>query len=194
MLPIQEAETAAAGIGVRPEMAAIHFYRLLFQSPIVGRVEHEINEILWKGVLAQKEETRRLRELVIMRIAWATGCEYMWAHHFSPVVDKGIPGIRPADVLRVRQWQSDPELSDLDRLVLRGTDEMIQGARVEPETLAALREHLSDPEATELIYVMAIWRAIASIMFSVGVTIEPGYESWPPDGLSPEGVDREAFR
>jgi alkylhydroperoxidase family enzyme len=172
---------------MRPELSSIHFYRILAQSPQAARVESEINDrILWEGRLTVRPEANKLRELAIMRVAWVTRCEYLWAHHFSPKVDKDLPGRRPTNVLAVRDGEHSPELAPDERATMKAVDELVLGSGVTPETMAELRSHLaSDGELVELVYVIAIWNAITKIMASVRVPLEPEYSPWAPDGRAP---------
>jgi alkylhydroperoxidase family enzyme len=187
LLSIEDATEVATKAGLRPEMARINFYRQLLQSPSAGRVECEINDrILWEGVLTRRPEANRLRELAIMRVAWRTGSAYLWAHHFSPTVDKELPGVRPAEVLSVRYATTDERLAPSEQVLFRAVDEMLAADRVSEGTMRSLRSHLeSDAELVELVYVIAIWRSLTTLMASFQVPLEDGYSLWEPDGVAP---------
>jgi alkylhydroperoxidase family enzyme len=187
MLSVEDTLALGGAAGMRPDLASIHFYRILVQSPQAARVESEINDrILWEGRLTVRPEANKLRELAIMRVAWVTKCEYLWAHHFSPKVDKDLPGKRPANVLAVRDGADSPDLAPDERATVKAVDELIGGPGVSPETMAELRSHLdNDGELVELVYVIAIWHAITKIMASVRVPLEPEYTPWAPDGQAP---------
>jgi alkylhydroperoxidase family enzyme len=187
MLSVEDAIAAGAAAGMRPELGAISFYRILAHSPQAARVESEINdEILWKGRLTSRPEATALRELAIMRVAWLTGSEYMWAHHFSPKVDTDLPGKRPPNVLAVRDGASHPELSAAERATIEAVDEVVRERGASPATMETLRSLLADDgEVVELIYVIAIWHAISKLMSSFRVPLEPEYTPWAPDGRAP---------
>jgi alkylhydroperoxidase family enzyme len=189
MLPEAEAAPLAVAAGMREEMARIHFYRLLLNSPQSARVENEINDrILWEGRLTLRPEATRLRELAIMRVAWVTGSEYLWAHHYAPTVDVDLPGKRPADVLGVREGADHPGFGPAERAVMRAVDEMVRDDVISPETVGELRELLAnDGEVVEICYVIAIWRALTTLMATFQVPLEPGYQAWAPDGRGPAG-------
>ena len=191
LVPPVDLETATAiatAAGLRPEMANIIFYRILVHSPQAARVENEINDrILWEGRLTVRPEANRLRELAIMRIAWVTGSAYMWAHHYSPTVDRDLPGHRPTDVLWVREGVDHTEFGPAERAVMRAVDEMVEERRVSRETFLELRSHLADErELVELVYVIAIWNAISKLMATFEVPLEPAYQEWAPDGRGPD--------
>jgi alkylhydroperoxidase family enzyme len=195
MLSVEEAAPAAVAAGMREEMSRIHFYRMLLNSPQSARVENEINDrILWEGRLTVRPEATRLRELAIMRVAWVTRSEYLWAHHFSPTVDVDLPGKRPSDVLGVREGAACPGFGPAERAVMHAVDEMVRDDRISEETVGALRSLLADDgEVVEICYVIAIWRALTTLMATFQVPLEPGYRAWAPDGRRPE-YDAEAAR
>jgi alkylhydroperoxidase family enzyme len=188
MLPEDEAARIAGDVGMRSEMARIHFYRILLHSPQVGRVQNEINDrIQWEGQLTVRPEGTRLRELAIMRLAWVTGSSYAWAHHFSPTVDVDLPGRRPDNVLGVREGSGHAGFTQAERLTMRAVDEVVRDARVSPGTLTELRGELADDgELVELCYVIAIWKAITEVMATFDPPLEAAYQAWAPDGVGPD--------
>lgn len=187
MLDEETAAVAAAEAGMRPEMARIHFYRQLLNSPQAGRVENEINDrILWEGRLTVRPEANRLRELAIMRVAWVAQSEYLWAHHFSPTVDVDLPGHRPDHLLGVREGASYAGFGEAERVVMQAVDEMISHGKILRPTVERLREHLADDgELVELCYVISIWHALTRLMATFETELEPAYEPWAPDGQAP---------
>lgn len=187
LLSVSDAEAAAQSVGMRPELATINFYRLLLNSPQSAKVENEINDrILWEGRLSLRPEARRLRELAIMRVAWVTESVYLWAHHYSPTVDRDLPGIRPEEVLALRDGAEHPDLDAAARCVIEAVDEYVATDRISPDRVRRLRSHLeNDGELVELVYVIAIWRTLTTIMDTLQVPLEEGYQAWEPDGRRP---------
>lgn len=194
MLSVEASAEIAVATGLREEMSRIHFYRLLMNSPQSARVENEINDrILWEGRLTVRPEATRLRELAIMRVAWVTGSEYLWAHHYAPTVDVDLPGKRPADVLAVREGAAHPSFGPAERAVMRAVDEMVRDDRISEPVVHELRSLLADDgEVVELCYVIAIWRALTTLMATFQVPLEPGYQPWAPDGLAPAAARSNA--
>ena len=82
MLGLEEARAAAAEAGIPETMADLNVFRVLLRHPrLAGAVNTLLATLLWKSALDP-----RLRELVIMRIAWVTGSEYegaCLAHRFA---------------------------------------------------------------------------------------------------------------
>ena len=187
LLSVAAAESIAQSAGLRPEMSRISFYRMLLHSPQIAKVEGEINDrILWEGQLTRRPEANRLRELAIMRLAWVTHSSYLWAHHFSPTVDKELPGVHPSDLLGVRDGVEHEGFGSAEKAVMAAVDEMVAHGEVSPETVEHLRGALgTNGELVELLYVIAIWRAITMLMATFRVPLEDHYSAWPPDGRGP---------
>ena len=76
----------------------------------------------------------RLRELVIMRIGWATGSVYEWTQHWRVALQLGVD---EADVLAVRDWRSSDRFGPVERAVLAYTDGLVADREV---VLALLKD------------------------------------------------------
>jgi hypothetical protein len=122
-----------------------------------------------------------------MRIAWTMSDTYVWAHHFSPMLDTDMPGAAElGNKLGVREGSDYPGFSPSERCVVGAADEMVAAGVLAPATVTALRSFLeTDGELVELVYSLAVWRAISSVTISLGVELEPNYQPWPPDGRRP---------
>jgi hypothetical protein len=71
LVPMSEAPARFEANGLKRELAALYLYRTLLQSGPVAALENEINmRIVRAGVLTERPEALRLRELAIMRVAW----------------------------------------------------------------------------------------------------------------------------
>ncbi len=137
-------------------------------------------------LLVQGKLDRRLRELVIMRLGWATASEYEWAQHWRVARELGIPH---EDLLALRDWRSSDRFGDADRAVLAATDETLETGTISPETWELCRAHVGGTEELlELVAAIGCWRMISSLLRSLEIPIEAEMESWPPDGEKPDGA------
>jgi alkylhydroperoxidase family enzyme len=180
LLAPDAAKAAAQSAGV-PELAAdLNVFRVWLHHPKLARwLSDMLMGLLWEGRLDP-----RLRELIIMRIGWATGSEYEWAQHWR--IAGGL-GISEADVAAVRDWPAHDGFGPAERAVLAATDETITGGAISANTWAACVEHVSaDPQVLlEVVSAVGLWRMISSILRSLDVPLEDGVELWPPDGQAP---------
>lgn len=175
----EEAKGAAEKIGLSAQMAELSIFRMLLHRPALAKA---ISDLLLT-LLVEPKLDPRLRELVIMRIAWATGSVYEWAQHWRVATRLGIP---EPDILAVRDWHRSDRLSDADRAILAATDETLETGTIGPETWAACERHVPVPEARlELVASIGTWRLISSVVRSLEVPLEPGVEPWAPDGRCP---------
>jgi alkylhydroperoxidase family enzyme len=183
LLPPEQTARVAAEVGVPPELTDRNLFRVLLHRP---RVAKAINELLY-AQLFDAVLDGRLRELVIMRIGWVTGCDYEWTQHWT--VAQTAFGCRPDDLLAVRDWRDSTRFGEAERAVLMATDETIESGTLSAETWAHCRRHLGSPGAcVELVTVIATWRFISQVARSLEIPVEEGVASWPPDGIAPAGA------
>ena len=179
LLPAADAQAVAASAGVLPRMAELSIFRILLHRPGAAKaVQDLLVALLFRGQL-----DARLRELLIMRIGWATGSVYEWTQHWRVARDLDIPA---EDLLAVRDWQTSGRLDARDRAVLAATDETLADGRISDATWREVCSHLaSDAERVELVAAIGCWRMISSVLRSLAVPLEDGVAAWPPDGVAP---------
>src|SRR5688572_29438810 len=73
----QKARQAAEAAGVPQVRISTNIFRVLLQHGAIADVAHRAVSALLNGRL-----DFRLQELVILRIAWRTGCSYQWSQHY----------------------------------------------------------------------------------------------------------------
>ncbi|WP_421845224.1 carboxymuconolactone decarboxylase family protein [Mycobacterium sp.] len=179
-LPAEEAKAAADEAGVPDYMAQLSIFQVLLNHPRLARVVNDmLATMLWHGALDS-----RLRELVIMRIGWLTACDYEWTQHWR--VASGL-GVSADDLLGVRDWQEYPGFGPTEQAVLAATDDVVRDGRISADSWAACERELCGDRIVlvELVTAIGAWRMIASLLHSLGVPLEEGVSSWPPDGRSP---------
>lgn len=161
------------------QMAELNVFRVLLRNPVVAK---QVNDLLITLLFRGKLDAR-LRELVIMRLGWATGSDYEWTQHWRVATQLGVP----EDVLLgVRDWERSDCLTDADRAVLAATDETLADGAISAETWKRCEELLGgEEELLELVACIGCWRMISSILRSVQIPLEEGVASWPPDGVPP---------
>jgi len=174
-----DARAAAAGAGVLAPMADLSIYRVLLRHPGVAKeFDGLLGQLLWRNRL-----DARLRELLIMRVAWLTGSVYEWTQHWRVATQIGVD---PADVLGVRDWEDYDAFGAPERAVLAATDETVRVGRISDATWAACVAAIADEQALlELVSAIGWWRMVASVLETLRVPLEDGVEPWPPDGRAP---------
>ena len=123
LLPLDEAKKAAAEVEVPEAMADLSVFRVLLRQP---RVAKQINDLLIT-LLFRGQLDGRLRELVIMRIGWATGSSYEWTQHWRVAQEQF--SVTADDLLGLRDWRNHAAFGPPERAVLAATDEFASNRR-----------------------------------------------------------------
>ena len=179
MLDPDEALARARAAGIPELMAPLSVFRVLLQHPPLAKA---LSDLL-VALLFNPKLDQRLRELVIMRLGWATGSEYEWTQHWA--VAQRI-GMEDDDIVSVRDWRARADLDPAARAVLAATDETLETGAVSLETWAACEEYVGGPEELlELVAAIGNWRMFSSLLRSLDIPLENDVEPWPPDGQRP---------
>jgi alkylhydroperoxidase family enzyme len=179
-LPLDEAKAAADEAAVPDYMAELSIFQVLLNHPPLARAINDLlATMLWHGALDP-----RLRELVIMRIGWVTACDYEWTQHWRVA---SMLGVSDDDLVAVRDWRGYEGFGPTERAVLAATDDVLRDGVVSADSWAACERELHGDTTVliELVAAIGAWRMVASILQSLGVPLEEGVSSWPPDGRSP---------
>lgn len=178
-LPLDEALASAEIVGLSPVLAQFGVFRVLLHHPEVAKVLGDIQStLMYKAALDE-----RLRELLIMRMAWVMGSVYAWSRHWRLARFSDVPH---DDLVAVRDWRSSDRFGPAERAVLAATDEILADGAPSAETWAALREHLpTAKEQIEVVTAVGSWRLLSQIIASLEIPLEDDIDAWPPDGVAP---------
>ncbi len=119
-------------------------------------------------------------ELLILRVAHTTGCEYEWAHHQRLALTAGLSA---ADVLRVREAPDAPGWSERQRLLLCAADELLTQRTLSAPAWSALRPLLSDAQLIELCMLVGHYEMLAMTLNSLKVAPDSFSSERPPRPL-----------
>jgi alkylhydroperoxidase family enzyme len=142
---------------------------------------------LLNALVFHNKVAARTRELMILRIGWRTGSEYVFCHHVSYSRELRIPD---EDILGVRDPQRCHAYSETDRTVLHIADELHERAEVTRTTWAALEKAFTSEELAELLLIGGFWRMASGFLKSAKIPLEADVPSWP-EGRKPESSTRE---
>lgn len=182
LLSSEEAQQRASAVGIPARLAGLNIFRMLLHQPRAARALADL--IL--ELLAGRALDHRLRELVIMRLGWTTDSDYEWSQHWE--IAQQVFGLQAEDLLAVKDWQTSGRFGEAERVVLSATDETLAGGAIASETADHCLRVLGDQAVIELVLTIGVWRTISEVTRSLGVALEEGMESWPPDGTSPTGL------
>jgi len=121
---------------------------------------------LMPGGKLPREDT----ELLILRVAHNSGCEYEWSHHERL---GRRAGLSEEEIGRVRQGPEAPGWSDWQATLLRAADQMHSDGRIGDETWAALSARLDEPRLIELCMLIGHYEMLAMTLNTLRV--EPDF-------------------
>jgi alkylhydroperoxidase family enzyme len=110
----------------------------------------------------------RIREIVILRLAWLYRQEYEWRQHVA--IARSI-GMSEQEIAATKKG-ADPVWSPLDRHVLRATDQMYAGVTVDDETWAGLAAEFDHAQMLELLFTIGTFAMMSWIFNSTGLQLE----------------------
>ena len=109
---------------------------------------------------------RRETELVILRVAHLTGCTYEEQHHRHLAKRAGLT---PAEIDRVADGPDADGWSDRERMLLRAADELHHDRDLTDPTWTAVRAHLDEPTAIELVLLVSHYEMLATAITTLRI-------------------------
>ena len=130
------------------------------------------NHVLAKSTLPARE-----REIAILRTGWLCRSGYEWGQHVG--IGKGS-GLSDEEISRITKGPDAPGWSELERALLRGTDELHADSFVSDASWAALSQHLSTQQLMDLVFTVGQYTLVSMALNTLGVQPEPGLPRLPP--------------
>ncbi len=179
-IPLEEALRLGHELGIKEAQAGKNAFRTLAHHPEL--VRHMFG--LLNMLAARNKLDARLRELIIMRIAWTTGSAYEWFQHYRIATTQA--GVTPEEIVAVRDWKRSDLFSPADRAVLAAVDDTHEHGKVSDATWAQCVQQLKAPAVLiEMLVAIGNWIMISQVLQSLRVPIEEDTAPWLPDGNGP---------
>jgi AhpD family alkylhydroperoxidase len=137
---------------------------VLAHHPTLTTAYHRFNGRVQFGTTL----TPRQRELLVLRVAHARGCEYEWLQHS---VLAGDAGMSDDEVARVAESTEDPAWSPLEAALLRAAYELVADACISDETWAALTAELDAQQMMDAVFTGGTYEVLAMAFNSFGIQI-----------------------
>ena len=122
-----------------------------------------------QSILTKQELDAHLRELAILRVAHLTGANYEWTQHVPLAKETGVTD---AQVAALPQGADSDAFNELEKRVIRFTDEVTQDVKASAETFAALEKDLGPRQMVELALAIGFYGMVARVMESFEVELE----------------------
>ncbi len=156
---------------------------------MVGGTHRGLRPFLQLGaaVLSSCLDARR-REVVVLRVAHATGAAYERAQHERLARDAGVTD-QEIDVIATEEpvTSLDPEVN----LLCRVADEVSRNVRLSDDALEQIIDRYGPREATELILLVSYYNMVSRFLESTRVELEAEPPvGWPALGSPATGEQR----
>lgn len=176
MVSPEKARELGDAMGMPARRTHSEAFRVVANNPGVARVAFtQLMQLLENNRL-----DTRLRELMIMRIGWATGSAYEWTNHWRVATTAGI---LPEDILAVRNWRNSDRLTAADRAILAATDECLEGKSISDAVWTEVAKYIIDPaQQVEFVVAMGNWLMFSMLFRNLRIPLGEGVAVWPPDG------------
>jgi alkylhydroperoxidase family enzyme len=125
--------------------------------------------MLGNSLLTRGKLDARLREIAILRTAKVSRSVYEWTQHVP--IARGV-GVTDEQVDAIENWENAKCFSDVDRLVLKFTDEVARNVKGNPQTVAELKKHMGTAEIVELVMSIGFWGMVARVLETTEVDLE----------------------
>ena len=177
---VEEAQRLGREFGINEAQAGRSAFRMLANHPDL--VKHVYG--LLTMLSTRNKLPSRLRELIIMRLAWRAGSEYAWFQHYRIATQAGISS---EEIVAVRDWRKSDLFGAAERAVLAAADDTCDRGKVSDAVWAECAREIKEPAAlVEMVVAIGNWTMFAQLLQSLEVEIEEGATPWPPDGKAPK--------
>lgn len=143
-----------------------NIFRMLAHHPLLLRRLLQMSD----GLRHATRLDPRLRELAILTVGRLTECEYEMVHHGALAHRLGV---RPEQIARLTDWESDPAFNEQERAVIRYAAEATKPVAVSDATFDALREFLDQEQIVELVLNVAFYNMVVRVLVPLEIDLEP---------------------
>lgn len=144
----------------------INVYRLLLNSPPLADTWFEhLGAVRWKTQL-----DGRLREIVIIRIAYLNDVPYVLRQHVPGLAE--AEGLTPEDCEALKDWEKSDLFDARERAALAFADSMTRDVAVSDEVFDALPDYFDDQRIVELAVLIGSYNMHNRVMTALKIDLE----------------------
>lgn len=129
-------------------------------NKMMAHAENSVRHFMRLGnsILTQSKLDPQIRELAILRVATLCHSRYEWHHHEILARKVGVPREK---INAVSQGPDSPVFNDIERVVLKYTDEVTLKVKSSDETFNELAGFFSHRELVELTLTIGFYNLVA---------------------------------
>lgn len=139
------------------------FYKALLHTPALASAWFDFNN----AVRFRTGLDDRTRELVIMRVAALTGCDYVWKVHEAQYAAPA--GITSRQVEALRDWRKSGVFGEKEGALLAYVDAMTQDVAVADAVFDAMRKHFGEREILELTVLIGAYNMQSRLLRALDI-------------------------
>ena len=148
----------------------LNIYKLLLHAPPLAACWLD-----FVGTARFKSELDgRLREIVIIRIAYLNNTTYVVKQHVPQLSEP--EGLSKAECDALADWQKTSFFSARERAALALTDAMTREVAVPDAVFEALRPHFNERQIVELTVLIGLYNMHTRVFTALGVDPEPHHQ------------------
>jgi len=122
--------------------------------------------------------SKRIRELLILRVGWLRGAEYEFQQH----VILGLrAGLTETEIERITHGADAEGWNVVDTALLRATDELVADAFIKDETYAVLAQHFNNQQLLDIVFAVGCYEMLAMVFNSFQVPFEESLPLMTPE-------------
>jgi alkylhydroperoxidase family enzyme len=118
----------------------------------------------------------RLRELIVLRVAWRTRSRYEWVQHVRLAIRVGIT-VAEIEAISGAEGTDSAAWAPVEQDVLAATDQLVDHYRIDDDTWARLARHFDAAQLIEIVFVAGTYTGLAMAFNSFGLQLDPELEA-----------------
>jgi 4-carboxymuconolactone decarboxylase len=122
--------------------------------------------------------SRRIRELLILRISWLRAAEYEFIQH---VVLGRRAGLTDEEIRRITFGPDAAGWEPADADLVRAVDELHRHACIQDATWSRLSQHFDRDQIMDIVFAVGCYDLLAMVFKTFGAELESGVEHLDPE-------------
>ena len=144
----------------------LNIYRMLLNAPPLAVAWfNQMNTVRWETDLSG-----RLRELVIIRIGYLLGADYMLRQHVPKLAE--ADGVSRVECEALKNSINLEIFSEQEKSVLKYVDQVTKGVNVDDNIYGAAAKNLTDRQMVELTVLIGAYNMHGRVMGALRVDLE----------------------
>lgn len=147
------------------KLPPMNIFRMMAHGHTVMRQYLDLGgALLWKGELDPQ-----LREMAILRVGYLSNAGYETYQHER--ISRQL-GMSEEKIQALKVGANDSALTDIEKLVVRFTDEVVKDVKASDKTFNEVAEKFSRNELVELVMAIGFYMMTSRFLENFGVDIE----------------------